>query len=137
MPLLLLLPLLGLLGVFGPGSGEHGFAEGGWQVTSEVPTRLRFGQLGRIRLELHNDTPLERTIRLRVDPAFVRRFAEVSAHPELDHTLNTPPLTVAADGRATFMLEMRAHRAGRFTGFLEITGDDLARRIEFTTVVFP
>jgi hypothetical protein len=137
IPLLLLLALLGLLGVLGPATDEVVVEEAGWRVSVEWPDRLRYGQRGRIHVRAASTAGTAGTVRVRVEPAYLAGFEDVAATPALDHDMAWPAAELEAGAAATFLVEFVPRRPGLRRGTLEIEGDGVARRIRFSTLIFP
>jgi hypothetical protein len=132
VPLLLLAPpLLALAGVFGERQEAVTATSGDLTVTVEYPSRLRYRQLGQIRVSLAGSRGDSAEISL--DERYAEAFSDVRAIPELDG----PYRVALAPGAQRLAIELKADRYGRHEGSLAIRAGTASTRIPLRTTIFP
>jgi hypothetical protein len=139
IPVLMLVPLLALLGLFGENRARLEAARDGLDTTVDYPTRLRTGQRTHIELHVHNrsDLPAE-DVTVRFEPryfehAFNLLFIPV---PDAPYEVKLPALAPGAAGRVRveFELEQRWRNTGGISVFRD--GQDTAHT-RISTFILP
>lgn len=139
IPLLALVPLVALAGVFGESKAERVDRHGPLLASANVPTRFRYRQ--RLTLEVsvanRSNAPVS-DVRVRVDSSYLDRFSNVSLSPHAlpDGSVAFGSLTPAASVLLAVTLE--GERSGVIRGAAVVTdaqGDTV--RIPLKSTVFP
>jgi hypothetical protein len=143
VPILMLLPILALFGLFGE-TFDHSSAE-----TAEValhveyPSRYRHGRTNPLRITVTNRSPQPLAhLTVAVSRDYVERFSEVAAVPEITaideaaFLIEFEEIPPGAERRV--LLELRAWEHGyhRATVWVNVDGVPNAETF-FTTIVFP
>jgi hypothetical protein len=83
LPLLLSVPVLAILGVFGTREGEASAVTEGLEVTLRYPERLRYKMSDHLELSLKNSTTTRlQRVTVHFDQAYVAAFSEVHFTPQ-------------------------------------------------------
>lgn len=139
VPLMLALPLLAILGVFGERRETVTARAGPVHATIEYPTILRYKLRGSVSVQLHNTgaTSID-TVTIAIDTAYVQHFTQVLALPSLARAYEVDVAPLRAGERQLVRIELVANRQGRHRGELTIatTGADTAR-VRIATRIFP
>jgi hypothetical protein len=138
LPLLFILPVLALLGVFGEAREEVRAAAGGLELTVDHPSRLRAGQPTELTVRLRNlaDRRLD-SVSVRWDTAYLHRFARLDLLPGQE---GDPPGTVALEPGAewTVRLELEGGALWSHRGSVAATvRESEVARVRVGTFVFP
>ena len=136
--LLALLPLLAVLGVFGPASGEGQASGGQLQVRVEHPTLMRFQNLERLRIVVTNEgAESVQDIRIAIDPDYVEAFSGASFEPQPDQPYSFEVAELRPGEQRLFTTELTANEFGRHEGRLTFESPGAAGTAQFHTFVFP
>jgi hypothetical protein len=139
VPVLLGIPILALLGVFGESWDTASQATSNLELRLEYPTRYRYKMLNSLNLDVSNTSagPID-TITVALDTAYASRFSTVVGIPtfEFPYTLELTDLPPGETRRVT--IELQGERYGRHSGDLLVTSTaaDTAR-LPVSTFIFP
>lgn len=116
VPLILLLPLLAVLGVFGTRRTVVR-ARGAVEVRVAYPTGARYDFLTGMAVTVRNRSPLRLdTVRVAFDRAYITAFSQVSFIPAVDQAFVTSLTDVAPGESRLITVEMWGDRAGPHAG---------------------
>jgi hypothetical protein len=136
--LMLCLPVLALLGVFGGRATRRGEA-GPLAVNVRYPTALRYNVFDNIELHVQNrGAAVLDTVSVAIDSAYATRFSMITSIPPFEEAFRvTLPQLRAGESRPV-RVELRAERYWRHRGIIAITaGGADTLRIRLSTIVFP
>lgn len=139
IPLLVLVPVLAGLGVFGLRVDEARARAAALELNVEHPSRLRHKQTGDIHVRVRNlaDRPRAGVV-VSLDSAYLDRFANLAFSPDVTraYEVELPALGPGEDGLVR--VQLQAERAGRHAGDVRVVagGAELARA-RLHTLVFP
>jgi hypothetical protein len=143
IPILLLVPLLALLGVFGDSSGSRvaETPEAALHVT--YPSRMRHGLASSLRVDVRNRSPRPLSnVTVAISRDYLEPFRDLSFMPELTAVHETAYLLEIGDvppGEERLVLvELRGWEHGRYPATVTVTIDGVENvQTTFTTIVFP
>ena len=139
VPLLLLIPLLGLVGVFGETRDTARVRTAELSVEVEYPTRNRYRMQDDLRLDLTNTAagPLD-TVVVEVDTAYASRFSSVVAIPAFERPYVIELTDLEPGETRRVRVQMQGERYGQHGGELRVSagGADTAR-VVLRTFIFP
>jgi len=138
IPLIAALPLLALLGVFGPEQQAVQRRSGDIEWSVEYPSRIRYAKIERITVHLENrgETPVSE-IRLGFDPGYIHAFADVVFDPEATspYLVNIPEL---GPGESRLVaVQLTAEEYGPRQGWVSVSAGGNSATAELSTFVFP
>jgi hypothetical protein len=138
LPLMLALPVVALLGVFG---GRHSArAElGPLAVHVRYPTAFRYNSFDNIALHVQNRgaTTLD-TVSIAIDTTYAHGFSMVTSIPPFEESFTIALPQLRAGESRLVRIELRAERYWRHRGTLAISADGAdTLRIRLSTIVFP
>lgn len=142
LPLLFILPLLSLLGMFGQTMHSKEKSEGGLRVRVEYPSRTRFSVDGKIDVEVQNtsNAPLEQ-VQVRIDRAYLRHFDEVIFTPEVvnvvDNYYQIDLPTLAPGETQHVIVAMKANNYGQRRGSVTAAVGETTLKIALNTFTLP
>lgn len=117
--LLVCIPVLAIVGVFGSGDRTFNAEGGGVTVALTYAPRLRYGQPAQLKIEVRStDDRSLRGVRVRVDTSFLDRFGKVSATPE-PKRLSAQSYEFAVDdgvAESVLVLDLEPEKYGSATG---------------------
>jgi hypothetical protein len=139
VPLLMLVPVLALLGVFGESRARTGAAGAGLELEIDYPIRIRTGQRTGIDVTVRNrSTASAERLTVVFDTAYFQRVADVRFIPPTSAAfeVSLPPLAPGAEElvRVEFDAEQLWRQAG-WIGVRPNEGDATSARIR--TFIFP
>ncbi len=121
LPLLALIPVLALAGVFGETSAHVQRRSDSLDVAVQYTDRYRYRQSNSLRIEVHNTGPATLdTITLTLDTTFANRFSSVSGIPEFRRAYEVELTDVRPGERALAVIELKGDRFGRHEGMLHV-----------------
>ncbi len=139
VPILLLLPVLALVGVFGEARQTLSTGTSEISATVEYTTRHRHSMLNRLLLDVSNTTAATLdTVTVEIDTTYVSRSSDVTAIPSFEYPY-TIQLTDLHPGETRKVhVEYHSHRYGPLSGELRVSsgGADTAR-LALSTFIFP
>lgn len=139
VPLLLLVPLLAVLGLFGEARETLDAHAAAISVEANHPTRSRHGLPGHLWLEVRNDSPgVIDTVTVELDPAYAAGFSKLEASPAFERPYLIRLVEVNPGESRRVRLEFEQERYGWRRGELRVrsSGGDTAR-IRLRTFIFP
>jgi hypothetical protein len=143
LPILALVPLLALAGVFGLSRGQRSVQENGLVLDVEYPSRARLRASDWLAVTVSNglDEAVDGVV-VRVDRQYVDSFAQVDFTPavssvgETDYSIDLGRLPAGGSRAVTVRLTPR--EKWRREGSVSVFGDGtLESTVEFATFVFP
>lgn len=139
IPIIILIPVMALLGVFGEQTTKVQLSGEGLEASLEYPQKLRFGQDEFIRLEVSNTTSRALTnVTISFDKSYIEKFAEKSFTPEVQANYEMKNVEIPANETKTFEVRVKAGDSGSHSGEIKIRKEDediLSH--EISTFVFP
>lgn len=138
LPAIAVLPILALLGVFGPtqqtAQGQSGAIE--WSV--EYPSRTRYAKIERLTVQLENrsETPVS-GVRLGFDPGYIHAFSNVAIAPEATSPYLVDVPELGPGETRLIALQLTAEEYGARQGWVSISAGGASATAELNTFVFP
>jgi len=138
IPLLALIPVLALLGVFGERSTAIAARSASLAVSVQYPVRFRYRQTEPLEIVVRNLSPrVIDTILVSVDTAYLTRFAGVRITPEAKSAF-VVPLTGFKPGEQRLVAsELQGERYGRHSGRIIVSAPNDSVIVKLRTLVFP
>ncbi|MGH7480624.1 MAG: hypothetical protein ACRELV_00585 [Longimicrobiales bacterium] len=137
VPLLALLPILAVAGVFGESWRVEQRANEQLELTLRYPTRYRYKQLNSIELWIRNRSPATiDTVSVAVDTAFGNRFSTVRSIPGFDSPYELSLTRLEPGESRMVVIEIQGEHYGRHSGRLEVHAADTLG-VTMTTFIFP
>lgn len=139
MPLLLLIPVLALFGVFGESRHVVTARTGELAVEAEYPARNRYGMLADLRLAVTNTTAAALdTVTVVLDSAYATRFSSLTAIPDFEraYVIELTDLQPAETRRVRIELEGNEYGLHRGELRVGVRGAGTAR-LGLDTFIFP
>jgi hypothetical protein len=139
LPVMGVLPILALLGTFGPRSEPSVAKTGALRISGSLPTRVHFRQRATIVVSLRNlDTNAVSDVRLHLDTAYLGALSNVVVTPALSADGAVHLGTLGPGASASVAIDAEGDRVGTHRGVLIATdavGD--SARLALTTTTFP
>lgn len=138
LPFLFALPLLAILGFFGPATetarGQSGALE--WSV--DYPSRVRYEKHHRVvvRVENRGAIPLSE-LTIDFDPDYIHAFTNVAFAPDPDAPYLVKIPSLAPGESRLISVQLTADEYGSRSGWVSLSGDGVAARAQLSTFVFP
>jgi hypothetical protein len=145
LPLLMLLPLLALLGVFGESFTAVADSNDVLDMEVEYATRYRYKMRNALELSLENlSAQTIPTLTVRLDADYISQFSDIAFSPQLDEITDEDYIVHLQDVQPgevrVVTVEMQGDRYGRHSGTMSATagGDGNGRvQVEVATFIFP
>lgn len=143
VPLLAIIPILALFGVFGTTTGEMSTESAELQLHISYPTRFRYKTINSLTVEVRNRSGQALpAVTVNFDKSYLSRFSGVTFTPSVKTVTGevyTLELTDVQPGETrTVDVEIQAEEYGGHSGFISATaGDAEAARATVNTFVFP
>lgn len=140
IPLLLLLPVLAVSGVFGVSSESRSVRGDAVSVVVEHPSRLRYKMFDTLRIEVRNTSGRARTVTVAVDRSYLDRFSGVTFVPAVEAITDAAyvlRLEIPADEVRVATATLRAEDFGRPSGAVRVRSGASEWTVPVTTVSFP
>jgi hypothetical protein len=137
LPLLLVLPLLGLAGAFGESRQTRTFADEFVRVEVDYPVRLRVRQPSAVHVRVDRLADMADSLLIAVDPAWLDRFAKVTVIPEPQHGWSVWLRDPHPGSRAEVRVEFEARQLWSGRGRIHIQHAGGVGHVEITTFVYP
>ena len=143
MPLMMLIPVLALFGVFG--ETVHEVTESSQELEMHVrfPARFRYKMIDSVTVSLRNtsDQPIK-TVHIAFDRAYVESFSTVTFTPSVEQITETVYIVELTDlqpGQVQIAsLSIQAEKYGNHQGAITATQDgDPGLQAHITTLTFP
>lgn len=140
LPLMLLIPVLALFGVFGETWGRADDVSADLALRVEYPTRYRYKQINALEVFVENVSggPLD-TVVVAFDPAYVLRFSTPTFIPAPEVPYEVELLDVQPGEVRLVVAELQGERYGRHRGAVEAyrPGSSDTARVAVSTIIFP
>lgn len=140
LPLLFLIPILAVFGVFGETWSRGHDASAELDLRIEYPTRYRYKQINTV--EVHAQNVSSRTLDTVVvsfDPEYVRRFSTLMFIPSPAKPFEIELLDVKPGETRLVWAELQGERYGRHRGHVEAyrRGSPDTARVFLSTIIYP
>lgn len=141
VPLLAVLPVLALVGVFSPRTLEAGGVSGSVGLTVRYPATLRYQMQGRLEIRARNlgDTPAQ--LAVEVERQYADRFEGLAFTPAVTEattgSYRVELGTVPAGASRSVSVEIRADDYWRSSGTVTLRSQDAAAKVLVGTWVYP
>ncbi|MFL5613596.1 MAG: hypothetical protein ACJ796_08050 [Gemmatimonadaceae bacterium] len=138
LPLIVLVPLLTLLGVFGEHQGTVGVEHGPFSVVVRYPDRFRYRQVQQLDISLVNLSQRAiDTVRVSLDTAYISRFSSVRIIPTPRSAFVVELSGVGPGERRLVTAELWGERYGVHRGRIVVSAGTDSASVELRTLVFP
>ncbi|MBI4408627.1 MAG: hypothetical protein HY561_02885 [Gemmatimonadetes bacterium] len=136
--LILGLPLLALLGVFGESSREAEAHTAALRVHLRYPDRFRFEQIGELLLFVDNTSsrPLD-SVRVEFDSFYVNRFSQVTFTPAAEQAYRVRLARLEPGATGLVAVELQGEHYGRHRGAVRVAAGADTAALGLSTLVFP
>lgn len=140
IPLIFLVPILALFGVFGESRDVVASRSAELGMTVEYPTRYRYKQIDRVQVLIENESNAALdTVVVAFDPAYISRFSTLMFIPSASEPFDVELLDVGPGEARRVWAEIQGEAYGRHSGTIEAYtpgGRDTAR-VFVSTIIFP
>jgi hypothetical protein len=143
MQLMILIPVLALLGLFGETVATATASHAQLEMSVEYPTRFRYKMLHSVTVSLVNisDEPLA-TVLVGFDRDYIERFSTVTFTPPVKHITEDEYLvevTALEPGESRIIsAAIQAEQYGKHTGVIAATSEHAeALQVSIETITFP
>lgn len=138
LPAIAVLPLLALLGVFGPSQKTVQEQSGTIEWSVDYPSRIRYAQIERLTVQLTNRgaAPVSQ-ISLGIDPDYMHAFSDVAFEPQprTPYRIDIPEL---GPGESRLVaVQMTADAYGPQRGRVSVEAGGASASADLSTFVFP
>jgi hypothetical protein len=138
LPLIVAIPILTLIGVFGERSAETHATSANLAVDVRYPDRFRYRQVEALAVSVRNLAPTTiDTMHVSLDTAYVTRFAGVRIEPSPRDAFVVDLLHVKAGESRLVTMELTGDRYGRHRGRIVVSTPTDTVPVHITTLVFP
>lgn len=138
MGLIMLIPVLAALEVFGEGSATAANRGPTLAISAEYPSRIRHGTPEEVTVVATNRGPLRLdTVTVRFDSNYVSRFTDPQFVPSTSDAYEVDLVGVEAGEMRVIRLGMRANEYGRHRGAITAFNGADTVRVTVRTIVFP
>lgn len=132
------LPLLAVLGVFGPATSSRTAARDGLAVEAKFPSKLRFEMKDRLDLHVRNTGPeLLEHVSVQVSGQYLHGFSAVSFTPEATRAYEIELEKLLPGETRLVSLELTADSYGRHDGEVVVAAGATRLALPLTTLTFP
>lgn len=138
LALIMLIPVLAALKVFGEAGTIVGDRGANISMTVEYPARVRHGTVEAVTVLITNQgpSPLD-TVTVRFDTSYVARFTDLQLVPSAARAFEVELAAVASGETRRVQLGVRANDYGRHRGSIAAIHAADSARVSISTVVFP
>lgn len=143
IPLLILVPVLALLGMFGETEDKVTISNPQLEMQVDYPTRFRYKMIDSVTVSLSNSSaePIS-TVEIGFDRSYVEGFSTVTFTPAAHQITDTAYVVEVADlqpGETRIIsVEIQAEKYGRHQGAITATAENAeALRVVIKTFTFP
>lgn len=138
IPILLLIPLLALAGVFGEGWQTATDTDNALALRVEFPERYSYKMVNTIRVEVTNQSEqMIDTVSVAFDPTYIARYSGVVFTPSVDRAYQITLTDVGPRDTRLVTTELQAEQYGRHGGWIRATAGADTARVEIHTIIFP
>jgi hypothetical protein len=138
IPLLILIPVLAVLSVFGETRDTVAAASPAVRLQVDYPARVRSGQQSGIEVRLRNVSGASLDgVTVTFDPAYFERFARVSFMPQPGAPYEVELTGLDPGGVSVLRVEFEGDRPWRSRGHIEVGHGGARTRVMISTFTFP
>jgi hypothetical protein len=143
IPLLLLIPILALLGLFGVNTNELQAEAEDVAITVRYPTRFRYRQINTIEVSIANNTDDSlQPITAYFDREYIDHFANAEFTPQVSHITEEAYVVLLEEipaGETYYInVEIEAHDVGYHRGEIRVeSATTQSTQVQVETLVFP
>lgn len=138
IPILALIPVLALLGVFGERSTTADARSASLAVSVQYPVRFRYRQTEALQIVVRNISPrVIDTIEVSIDTAYLTRFTGVHLTPEPKAAFTVQLTGVKPGEQCLVASELQGERYGRHHGRIIVSTPNDSIVVSLRTLVFP
>lgn len=138
LPFLFLLPLLAVIGLFGPTTEVAQGRSGAVEWSAEYPSRMRSQNADRLIVRVQNRSgSLIPQVSVAFDPAYIHAFASVAFDPAPDTPYVVDIHDLGPGESRLVSIQLTAEEYGSRRGWVSLSADGPQARIELNTFVFP
>lgn len=143
IPVMLLIPILALLGMFGETDHEQTIANPRLEMQVTYPTRLRYKMIDAVAISLTNTSAQTiPTLQIEIDRSYVEGFSEVTFTPAIDQITGTVYIMELTDlqpgDTRVVSFAIQAEKYGKHQGAITVTPEsEEALRVLIETLTFP
>jgi hypothetical protein len=138
LPILLVVPILALFGVFGESRASAHSAKGAVDVEVSYPTRFRYRQVQSLRVSVRNLSPVVAdTMRVSFDTAYVSRFSSVRFDPAAKTAYTVDLTDVKPSESRLISVELWGQDYGNHRGTITAWRGSDSAIVHIRTLVFP
>jgi hypothetical protein len=138
LPILTLIPLLALFGVFGNSTGSTAVASPSIGVTITYPDRMRYRQTERLDITVINrGARTLDSVLVSVDTSYLSRFIGVHANPSPTIDFGVPLSFLQPGESRLIAIELTGDRYWRHPGTVTLSAGAERTTVTFSTLVFP
>jgi len=138
LPFLFVLPVLAILGVFGPATDVAHGRSGEVEWSAEYPSRMRFENSDRLLVHIKNrGRSTISQVRLGFDQSYMHAFAPVTFDPALETPYLVNIEKLEPDESRLVAVQVTADKYGPHRGWISVAADGTEGRIELSTFIFP
>jgi hypothetical protein len=143
IPLLLLIPILAILGLFGVNTNELQAEAEDVSISVQYPTRFRYRQINTIEVGITNNTDDSlQPVTAYFDREYIDHFANADFTPQVSHITETAYIVELEEmpaGETYYInVEIEAHDVGYHRGEIRVEADSTqSTQVEVETLVFP
>lgn len=138
LPLIMLVPILTVLGVFGEHRAEVRASGASLSLVVRYPDRFRYRQVQQLDISVRNASPRRiDTLRVSLDTGYISRFSSVRIVPA-PHSAFVVDLTSVAAGETRLVTaELWGEQYGRHRGRVIASAGSDSEIVDLNTFVFP
>jgi hypothetical protein len=139
LPLLVLIPVLALAGVFGETRASTDQVTGSLHVQVDYPKRLRYSTASRLTVLVTNRStfPLD-SLAVSFDPAYLSGFSDLTFTPEADRAFSCDLLDLSPGEERRVIVEYRGRAYWRRPGRIVVKGAGAdSAALDISTFVYP
>lgn len=141
VPVILMVPLLALLGVFGETTSVTSASSPSITMEVEYPTRFRYKTIDTIDITVHNVSGTEVELQVRVPKSYLDAFSNVAVTPQPTRVTSEHYIVelggVQPDATRVVSIEVQAERYGPTSGLISAGPGDEPAEARIETFVFP
>jgi hypothetical protein len=138
LPMLTLIPVLALFGVFGDRTARITAATPSLGVTVSYPERLRYRQTERLEVAVTNRTSkMVDSVLVSLDSAYLSRFIDVRVIPAPSAAYEVRLVRVAPGEARLVVVDVTGNRYWRHPASLAVAMGEERATVHFSSLVFP
>jgi hypothetical protein len=138
IPLLIMIPILSLLGVFDRGTNIKKIEGHDFKAKIEFPGKLRDGEVEYIRIEVTNTSSKQLDkISAGLNREYFAKFSDVTFFPEANDIYEVELKEIPSGQSRYIDIKVKAREFGTYKGELKLTTKNSSFKISLTTFVFP